>query len=51
MSFLSDFNILVGILLDPTDFLESNEDMTFSASALSVGLTKKEILDLFFKKI
>ena len=30
MSFLTNFNILVGILLGPTDLLESNEDMTFS---------------------
>ena len=47
MSFLSNFNVLVGILFSPTDLLESNEDMTFSISALSEGLTKKEILDLF----
>ena len=50
MSFLSNFNILVGILLGPTDLLESNEDMTFSISVLSVRFTKKEILDLFLKK-
>ena len=50
MSFLSNFNILVGILLGPTDLLESKEDMTFSISVLSVGLTKKEILDLFLRK-
>ena len=50
MSFLSNFNILVGMLLGPTDLLESNEDMTFSISVLSVGLTKKEILDLFLRK-
>ena len=50
MSFLSNFNILLGILLGPTDLLESNEDMTFSISVLSVGLTKKEILDLFLRK-
>ena len=37
-------------MLGPTDLLESNEDMTFSISVLSVGLTKKEILDLFLKK-
>ena len=50
-SFLSNFNILVGIiLLGPSDLLESNEDMTFSISVLSVGLTKKEILDLFLRK-
>ena len=49
MLFLSNFNILVGILLGPTDSLESNEDMTFSISVLSVGLTKKKILDLFLR--
>ena len=43
MSFLSNFNILVAILLGPTDLLESSEDMTFSIFVLSVGLTKKEI--------
>ena len=32
MSFLSNFNILIGILLGPTDLLESNEDMIFSIS-------------------
>ena len=50
MSFLSNFNTLVGILLGPTDLLESNEDITFSISFLSVALTKKEILDLFLRK-
>ena len=40
MSFLSNFNILIGILLGPTDFLESNEDMIFSISDLSVGLNR-----------
>ena len=33
-----------------TDLLESNEDMTSSISVLSVGLTRKEILDLFLRK-
>ena len=51
MSFLSNFNILIGILLGPTDLLESNEDMIFSISDLSVGLIKKEILDLFLRKL
>ena len=32
MLFLSNFNILVGILLDPTDLLESNQDTIFSIS-------------------
>ena len=50
MSFLTNFNILVGILLGPTDLLESNEDMIFSISVLSVGPTKKEILDSFLRK-
>ena len=50
MSFLSTFNTLVGILLSPTDFLESNKDMIFSISVLSVRLIKMEILDLFLRK-
>ena len=50
MSFLGNFNISVGILLGPTDLLESNEDMTFSISVLSVVFTKREILDLFLRK-
>ena len=50
MSFLSYFNILVRILLGPTDWLESNEDITFSISVLFVRLTKKEIWDLFLRK-
>ena len=50
MSFLSNFNILVVILLGPTYLLESNEDMTFFVSVLFVGLTKKGILDLFLRK-
>ena len=50
MSFLSNFNILVGILLGPTDLLESSEDITFSISVLSEGLIKEEILDLFLRK-
>ena len=49
MSFLSNFNILVGILLGPTDLLESNEDMVFSISVLSVGLIKKEALDIYLR--
>ena len=52
MSFLSNFNILVGILLGliNTDLLESNEDMIFSVSVLSVGLIKNEVSDLFLRK-
>ena len=50
MSFLSHFNTLVGILLGPTALLESNEDMRFSISVLSKGITKNEIFDLFLRK-
>ena len=50
MSFLSNFNILVGMLLDPTDLLESNEDMTFFISVLSMTFIKKVILDLYLRK-
>ena len=41
VSFLRNFNILLGILLGPTDLLQSNEDMAFSVSVLSVGLIRK----------
>ena len=50
MSFLSNFNILIGILLGPTDLLESNDDMVFFMSVLSVGRIEKEVLDLFLRK-
>ena len=40
MSFLSNFNILVEMLLGLTDLLEFNEGMTFSISVLPVELTK-----------
>ena len=42
MSFLSNFNILIGILSGPTDLLESNKDTIFSISVLLVGLIKKK---------
>ena len=48
---LSNFNILVGILLGPTDLLESNEDMTSSISVLSVGLKKKGNIKSISNKI
>ena len=51
MSFLSNFNILEGILLGPTDLTESNEDMTFSISVLSVMIEKRGDLIFIFKKI
>ena len=50
MSFLSNFNILVWILLGPTDLLESNEDMIFLISVFPVGLIKEEVLDIFLRK-
>ena len=52
MSFLSNFNILAGILLVliNTDLLESNEDMILSVSVLSVGLIKIEVSNQFLRK-
>ena len=50
ISFLSNFNILVGMLLGPTDLVESSEDMIRAASCLSVGL-KKIILSSIFQKV
>ena len=50
MAFLCNFNILVGVLLGPTNLLESNENTTFSISVFSVGLTEKKTLDLFLRK-
>ena len=48
MSSLINFNILIGILLGPTNLLESNEDMIFSISDLPVGLIKlKWLLNIF----
>ena len=51
MSFLSNLNIFVGILLGPNHLLEFNKDMTFFISVLSVGLTKKGNIRSIFKKI
>ena len=42
MLFLSNFNILVGMLLGLTDLVESNEDMMGATSCLSVGPKKKK---------
>ena len=50
MSFLSNLNIFVGILLGPNHLLEFNKDMTFFISVLSVGLTKKGNIRSIFKK-
>ena len=49
MSFLSNFNILIQILLGPTNLLESNEDMLIYIFVLPAWLAKKEILDLFLR--
>ena len=46
--FLSNFNILVGVLFGPTDWLESNEDMIFSI--LVSGTYKKGNIRSIFKK-
>ena len=42
MSSLSNFSILVGMLLGPTDLLKSNENMTFFISVFPMGLQKKK---------
>ena len=49
MSLLSNLNVLVGILLGPTDLLESNDDITFSISVLSMGLTKENLKNVYVK--
>ena len=40
-SFLSSFNILVGVLFCPTDLYEFREDVIFCISYLLVGLRKR----------
>ena len=47
ISFLSNFSILVGMLLGPTDLAESSEDIMRAISSLSVGL-KKNNFELYF---
>ena len=49
MSFLSTFNTLVGILLSPANLLESNKDMIFSISVVSVRLGNGNIRSIFKK--
>ena len=51
MLFLSNFNILVGMLLGLTDLVESSEDMMGATSCLSVGHKKKRILSPIFQKV
>ena len=48
ISFFSKFNIFVGMLLGPTDFFESKEDIMFCISDLFVVLRKKQFWVLFF---
>ena len=50
ISFLSNYSILVGMLLGPTDLVESSEDMMRAISSLSVGLKKEEFWAQFFRK-
>ena len=38
MSFLINFNILLGMLLGPADLVESSKDTMRAISCLSVGL-------------
>ena len=47
ISFFSNFNIFVGMLLDPTDLFESSKDI-FCISDLLLGLRKNEFLVLLF---
>ena len=49
MSFLSNFNTLVEILLSATDLLESNEDMIYFCFATETY--KKGNISSIFKKI
>ena len=51
MPFLSNFNTLVGILLDPTDLLESIENITFCYFSFISGTYKKGNIRSIFKKI
>ena len=47
-----NFDILLGILLGPTDLVESNEDMTLSILFCQErrDLKKEDTLDLFLRK-
>ena len=50
ISFFSNFNIFIGIMLGSNDFFESSEDITFYISDLLAGLRKKELWVMFFRK-
>ena len=43
MSFLSNFSTLLGILLEPTDLLESNEDKMFVSGTYKKGNTSSNL--------
>ena len=47
---LDSFNILVGILLGPTDLFKFKEDVIFCTSDSLVGARKKEFWFLSFRK-
>ena len=50
ISFLSNFSILAGMLLGPTNLVESSEGIMRAISSLLVALKKKEFWALFFRK-
>ena len=47
IQFSSNFSVLVGILLGPTDFVESSEDILRATLFLSVGLKKRILISIF----
>ena len=49
MSFLRNFSTSVGMLVGPTDLVESSEDIMRAISSLSVGL-KKENLEFCYSE-
>ena len=49
-SFLSKFNVLVGMVLGSTDLVESSEEIMRAILSLSVGI-KKIILNSIFQKV
>ena len=51
ISFLSSFNILVGMLFGSTDLFEFREDIIFCTSYSLVGLRKKEFWFLSYRKL
>ena len=49
LSFVSSFNILIGILLGPTDLFEFRENIIFCISSLLVGLKKAVLIFIFYE--